>query len=748
MCDFITPHTVRPMHLSRSVQAVVFVLAQFALVAQAAEPGLKLKSQPSLHTLPMDPQGSPVFFEADRLEGTASLEVQATGRAVVSKYGEQISADDLYYSVEGDWLVGTGGVRYWKPDEEMFGDQIFLNLAEDRGFVDHPSYRLSQNGIRGNAESIRIDSRQRFHVEQGTYTSCEVGSDDWLIRADSLDLDRTREVGVARNATVVFKGVPILYSPYMDFSLSGRKSGFLPPSIGTTAQSGFEVITPFYWNIAPNRDATIAPRFLTKRGVMLSNEFRYLDARDSGEFHGDYLGNDHIAQTSRYAVTWLHNQDFGNGFSGGVNAQKVSDDAYFTDLSDKIAVTSQTNLPREAYLSYGAGWWNATLRTQRFQTLQDPLAPIVPPYARAPQFTLGADRAGVYGMDLALSEEWVRFEHPYLISGQRQTLYPSVSVPLQTSFFHITPKFGFSQTRYTFDDPSVSSQLREVPIYSVDSGVTFERETTMFGRASVQTLEPRLYYVYIPFRDQSQLPNFDSAVADFNFAQIFTENQFTGGDRINDANQLTAAVASRIIDTESGAENLRFLLGQRFYFADQRVTLDTTPREASKSDILAAFSGKIAPTWSADIGLQYDATRDRVQQSSVVFRHQPDVGKVFNVSYRLARDSLEQVDMSAQWPLTSKLSGLWRWNYSLRDRRTVETLAGLEYNGGCWAFRLVAHRFASTTQETVNAIFLQLELNGISRIGSNPLDLLRQSVIGYTKTNDPVSNDKPLPGTP
>jgi LPS-assembly protein len=285
--------------------------------------------------------------------------------------------------------------------------------------------------------------------------------------------------------------------------------------------------------------------------------------------------------------------------------------------------------------------------------------------------------------------------------------------------------------------------VREVPIYSVDSGITFERETTLFGRDSIQTLEPRLYYVYIPFREQSQLPNFDSATADFNFAQIFTENQFTGGDRINDANQLTAAVSSRILDAESGAENVRFLLGQRFYFAEQRVTLGTIPREASRSDILAALSGKISRTWSTDIGLQYDATRDRFQQSSVVLRNQPEFGKVFNVSYRLVRDTLEQVDMSAQWPITGRLSGLGRWNFSLKDRRTVETLAGLEYNGGCWAVRVVAHRFASATQETVNAIFLQLELNGISRIGSNPLDLLRQSVIGYTKTNDPSSIDKP-----
>ncbi len=736
------------MHRSLLLPALAFVLAQAATTATAQEPGLKLKADSSLLTLPADPRTTPLFFEAERLEGRVGRDIQATGKVVLRKYAEQIFADDLYYSVENNWLVGTGGVRYLKAGDTMTGEQIYLNLAEDRGVIDHPTYKLSPRNARGQATTMRIEGKQHLHIEEGTYTSCEVGADDWVIRADSLDLDRTRDVGVARHATVVFQGVPLLYSPYIDFSLSGRKSGLLPPSIGTTGRSGFEVTLPFYWNIAPNRDATIAPRFLSKRGILLDNEVRYLDAKDSGELRGEYLSNDRVTQTDRYAIAWQHSQDLGHGFSAALNAQKASDDAYFTDLSEKIAITSQTNLPREATLSYSGGWWSTALRTQRFQTLQDPLAPIVPPYARVPQLTMNADRTGVYGLDLGFSGEWVQLEHPTLVNARRQILYPSVSVPLQSSYFHIAPKFSYHYTRYSFDDRSRPNEVREVPIYSVDSGVTFEREATLFGRAAIQTLEPRLYYVYVPFRQQNQLPNFDSGLADFNFAQMFTENQFTGGDRVNDANQLTAALSSRLLDAETGAESLRFLLGQRFYFADQQVTLDAQPREASKSDILAALSGKIGGTWSADIGLQYDATQDHFQRSSVVLRNQADFGKVFNLSYRLVRNSLEQVDASTQWPITSRLSGLARWNYSLRDRSTVETLAGLEYNGGCWAFRMVAHRFASTTQETVNAVFLQLELNGISRIGSSPLDLLRQSVIGYTKTNDPSAPAKPLPVTP
>src|SRR5690606_24149702 len=239
--------------------------------------------------------------------------------------------------------------------------------------------------------------------------------------------------------------------------------------------------------------------------------------------------------------SWQHRQSFGYGFSGALDLQGVSDDAYFTDLSDRISATSQTNLRRQGILFYDGDWWNASARVQKFQTLQDPLDPLVPPYARVPQLTLNANRQATRVVDLGMYGEYVDFDHPTLLNGQRQILYPSVAFPLQTSYFYVTPKLGFHSTTYNFEDGR-RDETRELPIYSIDSAVTFERQTQFRGRDFIQTLEPRLYYVYIPFRRQDHLPNFDTALADFNLAQIFTENQFTGGDRINDANQLTAAV--------------------------------------------------------------------------------------------------------------------------------------------------------------------------------------------------------------
>lgn len=728
------------MHRPRFASPIVLLICFIASGAAADEFGLNLKIQPAL--IPYSEgrdESTPMFLEADRLQGHLNRELEAEGSVSLRKRATAVFSDYLYYAFPDQELTVTGHVRLEKEGDVITGEKMFYNLESESGYLEKPAYSFLLFRARGGADRMVIESRTRVRVDKATYTNCEVGNDDWFLRVDKLDLDRQRDVGVAHNATVVFKGLPVLYSPYLDFSLSGkRKTGLLPPTIGSTGQSGFEVTQPFYWNIAPNHDATVAPRVLARRGVLLNTELRYLEPSLGGEVRTDYLPDDREKQENRYGYSWQHQQRFGHGFSGGFNLQGVSDDTFFTDLSDKIAATSQTNLPREGNLFYDGDWWNMNARVQRFQTLQDPLAPVTPPYARTPQITLNVNRQTDYYLDLGLQGEYVDFDHPTLLNGKRQILYPSLSVPLQTSYFYLTPKVGYHYTRYSIDDPNLPDETRGLPIYSLDSGVTLERNTRLWGRDFIQTLEPRLYYVYIPFRPQDQLPVFDTAEADFSLAQIFTENQFTGGDRINDANQLTAALSSRLINPGNGVEQLSFVLGQRYYFKEQQVTLNSTPRDFDRSDLLAAVTGKITPSWVTDVGVQYSANTSRMERSNVALRYQPEIGKVLNFGYRFTRDTLEQLDLSSQWPVGRRWIGLARWNYTLRDKRLLEGLLGVEYNAGCWAARFVVHRFVSAEQEYVNAMFFQLELNGVSRIGSNPLELLRQSVTGYTKTNEPV----------
>jgi LPS-assembly protein len=366
-----------------------------------------------------------------------------------------------------------------------------------------------------------------------------------------------------------------------------------------------------------------------------------------------------------------------------------------------------------------------------------------------PQLTVGT-RQNYSGVNLAFAGEYVDFSHPTLVNGSRLVLNPSVSYPLVSdSSFYITPKAALHATHYVmgaYNTGSLPNAYRTLPIFSVDSGVAFERESNMFGGNYLQTIEPRAFYVYVPYRDQSSLPNFDSAQADFNFTQIFTENRFSGSDRIGDANQITLAATSRLLDQGSGAERLNVMLGERFSFKAPQVNLDTPATSTGRSDIILMASGRVSKAWSLDSEFQFDPNQSHTQHYNLAAHYSPEAGKVLNMGYRFQRDTIRQVDISTQWPLLSHWDVVGRWNYSLQDSRILEGTAGLEYNQSCWTLRLVVQRFATATQQTNTSFFMQLELNGMVKVGSDPLTMLKLSVPGYTKLNDePASKAAQVP---
>jgi LPS-assembly protein len=487
---------------------------------------------------------------------------------------------------------------------------------------------------------------------------------------------------------------------------------------------------------------------MTRRGVLLNGEFRYLEPTYLGEAHAAVLPDDRVrGGEERWAYLLRHNQSLPSGWSGTLNLQRVSDDTYLTDLSTQIAVTSQVQLPSDLTLGRGGTWGGAgsyglSALVQRWQTLQpDPLQPVTPQYNRLPQLTLTASRQELLRSDFDFYGQYTTFDHPTFTTGSRGVAYPSLSLPLQTAYASVTPKLGVNFTRYLIDPNAAgfTDQSRTIPVFSTDSSVVFERPTTIGGAPFLQTLEPRLYYVYIPFRDQTGIPVFDSAQQDINFSTIYSENQFSGWDRISDANQLTLGVTSRFIGTDTGAERLRVGVAQRFYFETQQVTLPgVAARTSTSSDLLAALSGAVAPHLRAEAGLQYNTNFSQTQKFNIGARYQPAPGRVLNLTYRETIDTLRQTDLSTQWPVGRGWTGLARWNYSLLDNRTLEGLLGVEYSGDCWVLRVVAHRFATTTQETSSTFFVQLELNGVSRIGSNPMETLRRNIGGYARL-DPRS---------
>ena len=723
---------------------LLFCAAQHSYAGEDLPDSRADKNPPALTDSSME---GPAVIEADSLAGKAKDQIEATGDATLRQGGQSIRADTLLFNQSSHEVDARGAVILEQDGNTMSGPHLMFNMDTSVGTMEQPQFYFKENDARGSADALHIQDRQHFSLDDATYTTCPAGNQDWQLNMGLLEIDRDRQVGVAHNALVKFKGVPILYSPWMDFPLnSQRKSGFLAPIFGGTIKGGSEVTLPFYWNIAPNFDATLAPREMTKRGLMLNNEFRYLEPGYGGEVHLDVLPNDAIVNRSRARFSLNHDQALASRLNGYVNYNRVGDNDYFRDLGNAVNATSQANLLQEGGLHYDAGWWTAMARVQHYQTLQDPIAPIVVPYTRLPQLTLNANQ-NYAGANIAFAGEYANFSHPTAVNANRLVVNPSISYPLVSQpAFYVTPKVAMHSAYYAMGAnnagalPNASSTL---PIFSVDSGVAFEREGNMFNSDYVQTLEPRAFYVYVPYKDQSQLPNFDSAQADISFTQLFTENRFYGSDRVGDANSLTLALTSRLLEQENGMEHLKMMIGERVSFSTPRVNLVTPATTTNKSDILLALAGRVTRHWSLDSELQFDPNESHAQRINFAASYRPEVGKVLNLGYRFTRNTLRQADISTQWPISGRWHAVGRWNYSIQDSRILETIGGLEYNQDCWMLRLVAQHFATATQQSNTGFFIQLELNDFVKVGSDPLDLLKQSVPGYTKLKDKTDTQLP-----
>ena len=730
----------------------------------------RLKS--SVQIVPLSRQGAdlrPTFIAAGRISGRNEIETVAEGNVELRKTGSSLTCDVLTYWQNDDQVEAVGNVRLTQNDDLLVGPRLRINLADNVGFFEEPQYTIKRSAAAkngglpgqlttgsGRAKRIDFEGDNRYRLVDATYTTCAPGSTEWYARAGSMKLDYERDEGEARDATLLFREIPILYAPWFAFSLNNqRKSGLLSPTLGTTSKGGIEMTLPYFWNIAPDMDMTISPRVMAKRGVQWNGEFRYIDPNYNGISRVEYLPDDLITHRTRSSVSVTHAQNLGYGFSGNLSLNNVSDDSYFSDLSSRITNVAQNNLLRQGGLTYATSWWNVSLIAQRFQTLQDPeLPPVGIPYHRLPQLSLNAFRGDLpLGTAFNFNGEYVNFSHPALPLARRSVLYPQFWLPMQTAAFYLTPKFGMHLTHYSLDrQPSGTPDMltRRVPIYSIDSGIFFERSTDWFGQALTQTLEPRLYYLYVPNRNQQPIPIFDTGLADFNFAQIFSDNRYAGSDRIADANQATVALTSRLIDPVTGSELLRGVIGQRYYFKEQEVSLPGEMVRTSKTaDLLAAVSGKVWPNFYLDTGWQFNPHDNKTNRLTLSGRYQPEIGKVVSAGYRYNRDLLNpinpvsqisQIDVTGQWPLSGGWSGVGRYNYSLDENRIIEAIGGLEYNAGCWATRFVVQRIATAAGKSNTAFFVQLELNGFSNIGSNPLEMLKRNIPGYGRINQPVAD--------
>lgn len=695
-----------------------------------------------------DESESPVIAYAQTIEGSPETELTLSGEAELRRAGTVIEGQTIVYTQETGEVKVSGDARLTRAGVQLQAPEAVYRLDEATGEASNVRYKYVPRGLQGSARCLRFASADVTELKDVLLTSCEGDNPAWWVEMNELTLDEYEQAGTGTGAVLKLGGVPVLGSPWFTFPLSGeRKSGFLAPVVGMSSARGLDISVPYYFNIAPNYDYTLSPQIITKRGVMLGNEFRFLTDHLSGEISGQYMPHDREYGDDRYSAN-INLHGSWNNFGYGVNYNRVSDDDFFDDFSRSIRDNADDILPQDYWLNYTSTYWNASVRVTKNQTIDYAYKP----YEREPQFSWNAFVADLGGFELSTHMEATRFAHPTLTEGDRFVFHQQVSYPIRGAGWFVTPKAQMIAARYELDHDRAmryddAHPGYTLPIFSVDSGLTFERDMSAAGRDMVQTLEPRLFYSYTPYRDQSNIPLFDSSLADLNFAQLYSENAWTGYDRIAETNQVTASVTTRFVDASSGLEWIKASIGQRYYFNDSTVNSEgeRISMENQKSDFLASIGARLTRSISASAYGQWSWERSSMSKAIAGVRWQPKPMSVIGLYYRYnwqenrdSDDYLNQIDLALQWPLSNKVYALLRQNYSLHDNKFIESLAGLEYHAGCWTLRAVAQRY--TRDEDKNSetnFFLQLELAGLGGIGSSPLSELQRSIPGY-QTRSPV----------
>lgn len=636
-------------------------------------------------------------------------------------------------------MHADGNIQYFRRDLVIRGGDAEVSLDKNTGVINEASYDLFSRHARGTALSATIENKDVTVLYGVTYTTCDIGDDAWLLRSSTLRLNQENGIGTARNIRLSFMRVPFFYFPYLSFPIDDRrKTGFLPPSYAHSDDNGTEVSLPFYINIAPQFDATLEPRFISKRGTMIKNETRYLNPIGRGQLNLEYLPDDDIANRNRNLVNFQDRTRYTTQLSSSVSIAHVSDTEYFRDLGNSLSLSSITHLRQIASLDYQSDLWTSSLRLESYQTIDDTISENRRPYQRLPQILFGTtqpDKDGAFNYNF--SGEYVDFRHDTRISGSRIDLKPSIDYLLRSPATFVIPSISLRHTLYDLDESSPEGEIhisRTIPSFTMDSGIFLERDSHWGGMPMIQTLEPRLYYLYSPFRDQTEIPLFDTALPDFSYSQLFRDNRFTGSDRIGDADQLTLALTTRFFERETGKERLRASIGRIFYFEDREVSLGTQVEENNTSDLVAESAASLLPQLNTRFDVRWNEETREIDKGSIALQYTPDSHSIFNIAYRYRDPTLRQSDISFLWPVGRRWNIIGRYNYSLLDHRALETLAGLEYQSCCWRVQIVNRRYVNDDLgETRENLYIQFELKGLTSFGNTLESVLEQGILGYEK---------------
>ena len=688
---------------------------------------------------PRDLSPGEVYLSAKRAELVIDGINRLEGEVELQRGEQHLLAELAEYDADSGRVHARGNVRFFSPVADLAAKEARLSLDGDEARFSGLRFYLHEATGRGKADRGLIRPRGVSELDDIAYTSCVPGNEDWLLEAGELKLYHGLGFGAAKDASLWFMGVPLLYTPWLTFPISPeRRSGFLVPQAGQSDDAGLDVSIPFYWNIAPNQDATFTPRVMSKRGTQLQGEYRLLAPRGDLQLYGEYLPSDRETDTDRALTSIRAQRRFGRGWRIHADATDVSDVRYFEDLGTNLSQVSNRFLERTGAVSYADRRWRMRLRAQDFQLVDRTLLGRPEPYQRLPQLELATRRpqrllGGPLQWDLRT--EWVSFASDELLEGDRFGIETGLGWRHQRSAYFIHPRVAYRYTAYSLEDDGGNPHT-QAPVYSVDTGLFLERQIELAGSDLTQTLEPRLFYLYVPERDQADQPVFDTHLPELDFFRLFDDNRFTGGDRLADANRLTTAVTSRLISNDSGRGLVAFTVGQIHYFDQRDVTLPGEPEPpAQRSGLLAEVHARPHERFSGYLQVEWNPEKNRTDRQLAAVGYRPGADRLISLSYRHRRDlepALKQIDLSALWPIGSQWSVLGQWSRSLEADRNLQTVLGVEYRSCCWSARLAGRRHISDVDgEDNTGIYFQLELRGLSPLGDSFEDLLDDATIGY-----------------
>ncbi|MDD5410530.1 MAG: LPS assembly protein LptD [Methylobacter sp.] len=734
---------------------------------------------------------SPLDINSDYAEIFDNEIYSYFGNVEMTRADQHSLSSAAQYDTVSETLDLQGDVYYSDDELALHSESAALKLSSNQAKLRNNLFIAPSTPLRGRAKTIYRDSKTFSRYKDVAYTSCRPGNQDWVVHASELKMDKIDGKGSAKNAWVEFKGTPVFYSPYLSFPIDNRRlSGFLAPAFGNTQKSGFHLSVPYYWNIAPNYDATLKPRYLSKRGVILGGTVRYLTEMFNGKSSLEYMPNDSLLNKSRYLAGIKNVSQFTPHISSRLDLNYVSDKDYFSDLGNALSMPTYSYLKSQADIGYRNEGVSLTGMVDNYQSIDKSLSGASIPYRRLPQIKLDLNHAfKSMPLKTALDGEFVDFQHDSfknadninqsLVNATRMNVKPYVSFPMQTASAFLTPKVSLQHTQYSITTPGLglqnnvivnstgqltsqiysSDQYRTLPIVSADSGLFMERNLDFSGRSFLHTLEPRLFYLYIPKVNQNNIAIFDSALTDFSFNSMFLENRFSGTDRVQDANQLTAAITSRLVNAKTGRERLKLSVGEIAYFRNREVTLPGYPVETNQfSPLVAELNAALTDHVSVDSGVQWDPHLNEVVRYNGTFHFINQPGEIVNLGYRYRKTTvlpialegsrafdIIQSDVSAKWPVYNNWSVVGEWRYSLLNNSTQDGFFGVEKENCCWRFRVIGRRWVNNTQvnpqgQLIDAVgtsqtgvFVQIELKGLTGIGDNLDDFFQQHIYGYRK---------------